>query len=126
MMKLCGIVLTLMAVALVGCSSLGCGDPHPYLNSGTNPPLKAPRGLSVPAPDPAYAIAGVTATAGKRTDLNSAGACLINPPQVVPPAAAAAGTPKAAAPALKPEPAPKPAQGSSTPAPAAATSSRAP
>lgn len=134
MMKLLGIALVLAAGVMTGCSSLSCGDPHPYLNSGVTPPLKAPAGLSVPPPDPAYAIAGVTAgSAGKRTDLNAAGACLISPPQVVPSASggsvkptvspgAATARPSSAAPTEKSESAAKPAAGTPVPAPAAATS----
>lgn len=130
MMKLFGIVLALAATALAGCSTLSCGDPHPYLNSGTRPPLTAPAGVSVPAPDPAYEIAGASVTAGKRTDLNAAGACLINPPQVVPSAAAgstrqadmARSESGAATPASKSEVPAKPASKRGTPAPAAGTS----
>lgn len=134
-MKLLGIALVLAAAVLTGCSSLSCGDPHPYLNSGVTPPLKAPVGLSVPAPDPAYAIAGVTASAGKRTDLNAAGACLISPPQVVPSASGSsvkptgssgAGTmqPPTAAPTGTSGSAAKPA--APTPAPSVATSRSVP
>lgn len=137
MMKQLGVVLVLAAGALAGCSSLSCGDPHPYLNSGANPPLKAPAGLSVPPPDPAYEIAGVTANAGKRTDLNAAGVCLINPPQVVPSASgggtkqagssgSGAAQPPSSEAAKKSEPPVKPATGTHTPVPSAVTSNAVP
>lgn len=129
MIKILGVALALLALGLAGCSSLACGDPHPYLNSKVTPPLKAPPGMSVPAPDPAYAIAGAASNAGKRTDLNAAGVCLINPPQVVPSAAnkraKQAEAPKSGAtepPARKLESSAKPAGSESTPAPSASTS----
>lgn len=133
MIKILGVMLALLALGLAGCSSLACGDPHPYLNSKVTPLLKAPAGMSVPAPDPAYAIAGAVSNTGKRTDLNTAGVCLINPPQVVPSAASnhskRAEVRKSGAtesPASKLEPSAKPAGSESTPAPSASTSGALP
>lgn len=118
--------LLLLTMTLVGCSSLGCGDPHPYLNSPSHAPLKAPEGLTIPAADPAYAVGNVTPAAGKGGDRDAAGVCLINPPNVVPvanikhrtaaPAAASHGSPIPSVPAPA-----KPEVQDKSPAPAAGT-----
>lgn len=73
-----------LTMVLAGCSSLGCGDPHPYLNSPTRPPLKAPEGMSIPAPDPAFAVSRVTPASGQSNERDAVGVCLINPPRVLP------------------------------------------
>ena len=122
-------VLALSVAALTGCSSLGCGDPHPYMNNPSLPPLKAPEGLSIPSPDPAYAVSGTAPNAGKSTERNTAGVCLINPPRVLPAAAMAkpAALTKEAAPApVNTEPSVKPAGQNKTAAPNAGTVPTAP
>ncbi|MGH8280482.1 MAG: hypothetical protein ACRETQ_13115 [Gammaproteobacteria bacterium] len=134
MMKLFGVALALLAGALAGCSTLSCGDPHPYLDSKSHAPLQAPAGLSVPPLDQAYAIAGTASVSAKRTDLAATGACLINPPQVVPlpgkgnakTTVSAKAPPAAPVPASKPESPVKPPNGQATPAPAVATSNLVP
>lgn len=115
MFKVLASTLLLSTIVLAGCSSLGCGDPHPYLNSPGVAPLKAPAGLTIPAADPAYAVGKVTPAAGKGGDRDAAGVCLINPPNVLPvvntskpatgaPAAASRGSPSSGVPApAKPE-----------------------
>lgn len=80
---LAGLAL-LLTMVITGCSSLGCGDPHPYINSPSRPALKAPEGLTMPTPDPAYVVGSVTPVAGKHPDRDAKGVCLIYPPQVVP------------------------------------------
>ncbi|MGH8293778.1 MAG: hypothetical protein ACRESA_09960 [Gammaproteobacteria bacterium] len=120
-------VALLSTVIVTGCSSLGCGDPHPYINSTSQPALKAPQGLTIPTPDPAYIVGSVTPVTGKHPDRDAKGVCLIYPPQVVP----AGNTAKPAAqnaPAVIESTSPrgvpaaaKPANPSHTPAPAAGT-----
>ncbi|MGH8281226.1 MAG: hypothetical protein ACRERZ_03435, partial [Gammaproteobacteria bacterium] len=129
MTRLFGIVTLLLAMGVAGCSTLSCGDPHPYINSSARPPLQAPTGLSVPAPDPSYEIQGVTTNANKRTDRDAAGVCLINPPQLI--GAQAAVKPKSpntapkSGPVLPPaantQPISKPASVHTEPAPTAST-----
>lgn len=126
MFKALASTLLLLTMTLVGCSSLGCGDPHPYLGSPSHAPLKAPEGLTIPAADPAYAVGNITPAAGKGGDRDAAGVCLINPPNVLPvaspkrttaaPAAASQGSPipRVSAPA-------KPEAQDKSPAPAAGT-----
>ena len=131
MVKSSEFLSVLVTFALAGCSTLTCGDPHPYLHSVARPPLKAPPGLSVPAPDPAYSIPPAASSQGQRTDRDAAGACLINPPQVVLPQPAAVAQPKPGAVAPqggsmnpapeKAPPATKPAAKENTAAPSAAT-----
>lgn len=123
------VMLALCMAALAGCSSLGCGDPHAYLNSPSLPPLKAPEGLSIPRPDPAYAINSAVPTSAKKAGRNAAGVCLINPPNVLP--AAATTKPAASAAAIKSNAASpansstaKPSGREKTSVPAAGTSSR--
>lgn len=115
MFKVLASTLLLLTMALAGCSSLGCGDPHPYLNSPGVAPLKAPEGLTIPAADPAYAVGKVAPAAGKGGDRDAAGVCLINPPNVLPvantskhasgaPVAVSHGSPSSGVPApAKPE-----------------------
>lgn len=87
-------ILTLPAVllGLSACGSLPCGDPHPYSSARPAPRLKAPPGVVLPSPDPAYRIgAGADAPAWRAdTDIN--GLCLVRPPQVVPQGAGKAKT----------------------------------
>lgn len=100
----------LTVLALSGCGSLPCGDPHPYYNNTAGAPLKTPAGLSVPAPDPSFAIPGEIPASGKRTDRDASGVCLVTPPEVITPASSV--TPKAVAPSPAPA---KPAPGSTRP-----------
>ncbi|MGH8371315.1 MAG: hypothetical protein ACRETO_01120 [Gammaproteobacteria bacterium] len=119
-------LLTVLAVS--GCGSLPCGNPHAYYSNTSGAPLKVPAGLSKPASDPAYAIPGEKPATGKRTDLDATGACLAAPPQVITPESSV--TPKSGAAttappaAVKQKPSapaqPVPAAGSVTP-PAVAT-----
>jgi len=124
--------LALLVAALTGCSSLGCGDPHPYMNSPSLPPLKAPEGLSIPPPDPEYAISGATANTGKSTERSAAGVCLINPPRVLPVSAKVKSTtpvvtPKSGVtPPANVEPVVKPTGQEATPAPEAGTKPTSP
>ncbi|HKT32116.1 MAG TPA: hypothetical protein VJS89_06460 [Gammaproteobacteria bacterium] len=120
-------VSLLLTMIVAGCSSLGCGDPHPYINSPSRPALKAPEGLTIPPPDPAYVVGSVTPVTGKHPERDAKGVCLIYPPQVVPtgnsakPAAQKAPTGiQSAPPQNVPAPA-KPANAGPTPAPAAGT-----
>lgn len=131
MTKIFGFLIVLLAAGLAGCSTLACGDPHPYMDSPASPLLKAPPGMQLPAPDPAYTVTGVTANTGKPTDRNAAGACLINPPQVVPTQAArkSQSAPKGTAGSSepqKPEPTSNPASEVKTPAPTAGTAATVP
>jgi hypothetical protein len=108
------------ASLLASCSgSLACGNSHPYANNTARPPLTAPPGVTLPAPDPAYLVpaagTGAKATPAPGAGTNGAQPCLVTPPNVLtktdmarpgkatpkPVAAPAAGT----APA-KPAPAP--------------------
>ena len=120
-------VSLLLTMIVAGCSSLGCGDPHPYINSPSRPALKAPEGLTMPTPDPAYVVGSVTPVTGKHPDRDAKGVCLIYPPQVVPTGnTAKPAAPKApavlknASPQGVPAPA-RPANPDHTPAPAAGT-----
>ena len=110
-------ILPLLAAGLMaGCSSgPPCGNAHPYAQSQSRPPLKAPPGLTLPAPDPAYRIpAAGTATAPTVT---SVGPCMVTPPNVLAPGAATAQVvpagqkPPAAAPAAASSPPPVAAGG---------------
>lgn len=121
-------MLLLLTIVLAGCSSLGCGDPHPYINSPSQAPLKAPEGLSIPAPDPAYTINNAAAPVpGKANGRDAAGVCLINPPRVLPvgnatkPATVAAPAVSHGAPSQTPPPPAKSAGQSQTPATTAGT-----
>lgn len=123
-------VSLLLTMMVAGCSSLGCGDPHPYINSPSQAALKAPEGLTIPTPDPAYVVASVTPVTGKHPERDAKGVCLIYPPQVVPvgnsakPAAQQAPAGIQSAPAQGvPVPA-KPANSGQTPAPAAGTATK--
>jgi uncharacterized lipoprotein len=84
--------LSAAALLLAGCSSVSCGDAHPYQGARALRPLKAPADVTVPAPDPAYLVSGDDSVGTQRTDLDAAGSCTNAPPELVP----AAGTAKAA------------------------------
>src|SRR5487761_1292734 len=83
MTKLLGTSLAILCIGLTGCSTMSCGDSHPYLGSVANSSLHAPTGLSVPAPDPSYAIPGVASRQNKTTSKDASGTCLVNPPQLI-------------------------------------------
>jgi hypothetical protein len=79
----CLLPASLGLLLLSGCTGAAtCGDSHPYLDNRERPPLAAPAGVSVPAPDPAYVIPQAPGPAG---------ACAIKPPDVLGPL----GTPAA-------------------------------
>ena len=111
--------LLLLGTALSSCGGIPCGNSHPYTGSAAHGPLKAPAGITVPAPDPAYVIPGEGKTAPG--DADKIGACMIVPPNVLPapttkaaPAAATAA-PAQASPVVKPQPAPAAASSTSPP-----------
>ncbi|MGE5626041.1 MAG: hypothetical protein ACM3ZT_10900 [Bacillota bacterium] len=84
---------------LAGCSSGPvCGNPHPYAQALTGPVLKAPPGLTLPAPDPAYVIPRASTTAAPVAATRS-GACMITPPDVLSPPGLTKASPAGAAPA---------------------------
>ena len=59
-----------------------CDNSHPYKSNVARAPLKAPAGVTVPAPDAAYQIpAAGTAAAPAAT--TSADPCLVTPPSVL-------------------------------------------
>jgi hypothetical protein len=103
------------ATLLASCSTgLTCGNSHPYANYNPAPPLKAPAGVTVPAPDPAYAVpaagtaakatpapvagSGTAVTPAPAAGTNGAQPCLVTPPNVLTKTDMAA-PPKTAAPA---------------------------
>ena len=105
---------------LAGCSSVSCGDNHPYQDARPRPPLAAPAGVTVPTPDPAYIVPGDSGAGGSRTDIDAAGRCTNAPPELVPAAGTAKPAVQAAPPAASATPvtaAPAPA---SRPTPVAA------
>jgi hypothetical protein len=81
MIKFLWMISALLLSGLAGCSTVNCGDSHPYASSISKPPLKAPPGLSMPAPDPDYAIQGLGRDQKKAASTN--GTCLVKPPQLV-------------------------------------------
>jgi len=91
---------SLLALALLAGCSTGpvCGSPHPYAQAVAGPVLKAPPGLTLPAPDPAYVIPHA-ATASAPAAATQSGACIITPPNVLPPPALTQAKPAGAAPA---------------------------
>lgn len=73
---------------LAGCSSQPtCGNSHPYADSRTGAPLQAPAGVTLPAPDAAYVIPGAK---GGAAASQTAGSCMIKPPDVLGPLGAPA------------------------------------
>src|SRR5690348_9835051 len=88
--------LSVTALLLAGCSSVSCGDSHPYQGARALRPLKAPADVTVPAPDPAYLVPGDDGVGAQRTDLDAAGSCTNAPPELVP----AGGTTKPPAQAM--------------------------
>ena len=110
----------LALAALAGCSSgPACGDPHPYTHSANGPVLKAPPGLTLPAPDPVYVIPHASTPAPAAA---TGWACMIAPPNLI--TAPAAATVQKAGPAIittpKPATAVPPAAATHTPPPVAA------
>ena len=107
---------------LASCSgALTCGNSHPYATTTARPPLTAPPGTTLPAPDPAYLVpaAGTSAkaTPAPGASTNGAQPCLVTPPNVLTKADMAR---PAKAPA-KPTAAPAAGSAPAKPAPAAAT-----
>ena len=83
----------LSAASLLGaCSGFTCGNTHTYLDSPARGPLRAPPGVTVPAPDSTYVIPGATTAVAP-----ASAPCMIRPPQLVPKEAPV--TPPVAAPA---------------------------
>lgn len=78
--------VSLLSLMLAGCAgnTNSCGDSHPYQTDRELPPLAAPAGVSLPAPDQAYTIPPVQGQA-------QAGGCMLKPPNVLGPL----GTPAA-------------------------------
>lgn len=79
--------LTALACLLASCSGTPtCGNSHPYLNSAASAPLQAPAGVTLPKPDPAYAIpaAGTRVAATQAPAMGTAAApCLVVPPALL-------------------------------------------
>lgn len=101
----------LVCALLAGCSSgPACGDPHPYTQSVLEPRLKAPPGLTVPAPDPAYVIPPPATTAASAA-APANGACMVIPPNVLPPPALTKAKPAVAPSAASHSPPPLAAGG---------------
>ena len=115
MIKYLGTAIVLLSSGLAGCSTLNCGDSHPYANSVANPPLKAPPGLSVPALDPNYAIQGVGMSQTKAAAKGAKGTCLVKPPQLINAQPAAAPNPESSSGSGAPVPAPTTSQPPVTP-----------
>jgi len=117
----------LIAGLLSGCStSASCGDSHPYLANRARPPLQAPAGVSVPAPDPAYVIPGDQGG----TEQGAVAKCMLKPPDVLGPLGApSAGSTFAPTitrhrhgkSVIETKGTPPPAAGSHAPVPAAST-----
>jgi hypothetical protein len=118
----------MVAGLLSGCSTTAsCGDSHPYLANRERPPLQAPAGVSVPAPDSAYVIPTAQGGAGQGT----VGKCMIKPPDVLGPLGAPSAV-SALAPTItrhrhgkavieSKKPVPVPGTATHAPAPAAST-----
>ena len=103
------------SMLLASCSTgLTCGNSHPYAAYHTAAPLKAPAGVTMPVPDPAYVVPAA-GTAAKATAAPAAGSlaqatpapgaatngsqpCLVIPPDVLT-KSDMEGHPKAEAPA---------------------------
>jgi hypothetical protein len=83
MIKFPGTATILLLVGLGGCSTMSCGNSHPYSDSIADQPLHAPPGLNVPAPDPNYSIQNVGSTESKDVSKDAAGSCLTTPPQLI-------------------------------------------
>ena len=126
--RLSTLLMVSAATLLASCSSgLTCGNSHPYASYNPAAPLKAPAGVTVPAPDPAYMVpaAGTTAkaTPAPAAGTNGAQPCLVTPPNVLTKTDMARPT-KAPASSTKPKPAAVPAattHGAASPAPAVST-----
>jgi uncharacterized lipoprotein len=82
------LVLSAAAMALASCSSTpSCGNSHPYTTGyTTGVPLKAPAGVTLPTPDPAYLVpAAGTAPVPAPVAGTAAAPCLVAPPSVLTP-----------------------------------------
>ncbi|HEV2332482.1 MAG TPA: hypothetical protein VGV16_04905 [Gammaproteobacteria bacterium] len=132
------LALAALLALLAGCSSQPtCGNTHPYADSRAGTPLQAPAGVTLPAPDAAYVI---PVPKGGAASAQTAGSCMIKPPDVLgplgAPAAVSAMTPtisrhrhgktyEVAKPAPQPVTAPaastRASPGATSPAPAAST-----
>jgi hypothetical protein len=109
------LLLAVLALAAVGCSSIDCDDPTRYIGAELKTPVKAPEGLDAPEVRDTHRIPG-----GGPPEGYAGGACLMKPPQLIAPPkdappkdapskdAAPAEAPPAAAP---PTAAPPPDQG---------------
>lgn len=77
----------LCAGLLSSCSNtIPCGVGHAYMDNRERPPLQAPAGVSVPAPDPAYVVPQAKTGAAQVGASN----CLVRPPDVLGPLGAPA------------------------------------
>src|SRR5215469_1431699 len=77
------LALAALLSLLAGCSSQAtCGNSHPYADSRGGAPLQAPAGVTLPAPDAAYVIPG---SKGSNVPAQTAGSCMIKPPDVLGP-----------------------------------------
>jgi uncharacterized lipoprotein len=110
-----------VALLLASCSTgPNCGNFHPYKNNVARGPIKAPAGVTVPLPDPAYKIPTAGTVAAPAVATAAANPCLVTPPSVLTsqdmakPIQAPAAKPAAAVPAAA-------TQAPAMPAPAAAT-----
>ena len=80
--------LATLTCLLASCSSApNCGNSHPYLANQPSALLQAPAGVTLPKPDPAYAVpaAGTKAAATlvPAAAANGAQPCLVTPPSVL-------------------------------------------
>ena len=115
MTKFLGTAIVLLLSGLTGCSTLNCGDSHPYAKSVANPPLKAPPGLSVPETDPNYAIQGLGPNHTKAAAEVAKGTCLVKPPQLINAQPPATSNPETSSTKTAPVPATTTTQPSMTP-----------
>jgi hypothetical protein len=116
--------LTMLSAAslLASCSGgLSCGNSHPYATNTSRPPLTAPPGVTLPAPDPAYLVpaagSATRAIPAPGASTNGAQPCLVIPPKVLTNADMA----RPAGGAAKPSAAPAAATAPTKPAPAPGT-----
>lgn len=123
MHKLVPIYGLLTTLALAGCGSLPCGNPHAYAGSIAEAPLKAPEGLKAPSPDPGYQIPGgapASAQSAQNTPVDGSGGCLVRPPEIVTPESMVGPKNPASSPGSTISPAPK-GKPAASPAPEAGT-----
>ena len=102
------LLLPALATLLTSCSGTpSCGNSHAYKTNTARSLLKAPAGVTLPAPDNAYVIpAAGTAVAAVPAAGTTSGPCLVTPPSV-----------------LTPEDMAKPVKAASAPKPVAAPAS---